>query len=244
MKRSIISCTDISDLTLRLAADIADTANRRINESGVFSFVLSGGSTPRALYRILAEPPYLDDMPWENIHLFWGDERSVPPDHRHSNYAMAFDAMICRLPLPEDNIHRMHGETEPGDAARAYELDILDFFMDECDLADEIPSFDYILLGIGEDGHTASLFPGAASLDETSRLVMPVEAPSYMPVTQRMTMTLPVIGAAKRVTFMVSGDGKREIVNAVLHDADAWDRYPAARVTAAEEVSWFTDIDL
>ena len=244
MKRSVISCTDISDLTIRLASDIAGSANVRINESGVFSLVLSGGSTPRALYRVLAEPPFLDDMPWENVHIFWGDERCVPPDHRHSNYSMAFDAMICRLPLPEDNIHRMRGEGNPDEAAREYELDIREFFMNERGLSDEIPSFDYILLGIGEDGHTASLFPGGISLDETRRLVVPVEAPSYMPVSQRLTMTLPIICAAKRVAFMVSGEGKREILNAILHDVNARERYPSARVTAAEEVIWYTDIDM
>lgn len=244
MKRSVISCTDISDLTIRLASDIAGSANRRINESGVFSLVLSGGSTPRALYRVLAEPPFLDDIPWENIHIFWGDERCVPPDHRHSNYAMAFDAMLCRLPLPDDNIHRMRGEVDHEEAAREYELDIREYFLDELDMSDEIPSFDYILLGIGDDGHTASLFPGAPSLDEKHRLVLPVDAPSYMPVTHRLTMALPLICAAKHVSFMVSGEGKRDILNAILHDADARDRYPAARVEAVEEVGWYTDIDM
>jgi len=209
---------------MRAAADaIALAIDRTCQARGRFTWALSGGTTPRALYRLLASDFYRERMPWRDVHVFWGDERHVPPDHPESNFGMAREAMLDKVPLPAANVHRIRGE-EP-DARRAaveYELALRSCF----ELADgEWPRFDLVLLGLGTDAHTASLFPGSKALRERERRVVApwVEALRAF----RITVTPPVLNHARRVLFLVSGEEKAEAVHAVLEGPRAPERYPA-----------------
>jgi 6-phosphogluconolactonase len=179
--------------------------------SGPISVALSGGSTPALLYRRLAEG-YRDSIPWDRLEVFFGDERAVPPDHPDSNYRLAFTTFLGKVAIPPERIHRMAGE-EPDleAAARRYEEEV-------CRSVpagpDGVPSFDLIWLGIGEDGHTASLFPGTKALEEKKRLVAANEAPALK--SRRLTFTLPLLNAAKVLQFIVAGKKKAPVVRRVL----------------------------
>jgi len=209
---------------MRAAADeIVAATQKAVDEHGRFTWALGGGSTPRALYRLLAGDPYRERMPWNAIHFFWGDERHVPPDHPDSNFRMAREAMLDAVPVPPENIHRVRAE-EP-DAQRAaveYEAALRSFFA----LAPgELPRFDLILLGLGKEGHTASLFPESPVLHERERLVAApwVEAQK----TFRITLTPPVLNHARQAMFLVSGEEKAEALRAVLEGPREPERYPA-----------------
>lgn len=224
------------------AAEIVlDAAREAVGSRNVFTLALSGGSTPRALYSLLAEPPYSESMPWERTHLFWGDERCVPPGHPESNYRTANEALISRILIPVGNVHRIRGElASPDEAALEYERDI-DGFYRACDAHYSVlPVFDLILLGMGNDGHTASLFPGRPELDECRRLAVPSEAPPESPVRSRVTLTFPVINNAARVVFLVTGDDKRPIVESILARDENSIVYPASRVQPRSELVWIT----
>ena len=226
---------DVSALMLATADEIVSLAAKAVMERGRFSWALSGGSTPRDLFRLLASGEYRDRMPWNAIHFFWGDERHVPPDHPDSNFRMAREAMLDAVPVPPGNIHRVPAE-EP-DASRAaaeYEATLQSFF----GLGEgEWPRFDLILLGLGKDGHTASLFPGGDAVNERRRLVVApwVEAQK----TFRVTFTPPVLNHARRAMFLVSGGDKAEALHAVLEGAREPERYPAQIVEG--NVSWWVD---
>jgi 6-phosphogluconolactonase len=193
------------------AADLARRVAHRIRslseESGTAprAIALSGGSTPKLLYETLAQPPFRDSVLWERLELFFGDERSVPPDHPDSNYRMANEALLSRVPVVA---HRMHAERGEADA---YERLVRERI---AATRDNIPVFDLILLGMGGDGHTASLFPGTEALAERSRLVVMNEVPQMK--TRRMTFTYPLINAARRVWVLVPGADKRERVKQCL----------------------------
>jgi 6-phosphogluconolactonase len=203
---------------------------------GLFTVALSGGSTPRSLYEVLADPeePFRALVPWANIHFFWSDERHVPPDHPESNYRMAYEAMLSHVPVTEANVHRIHSENpDAAAAAQAYEQTIK-----EVTQASPLPRLDLILLGLGNDGHTASMFPGSEVLHEATRLVA---APWVEHLkTYRITMTLPLINNAASVLFLVSGSEKAEIVKEVLQGPK---RYPAQEVKPAGELLWMLDKD-
>ena len=240
MDKTKRSFESIDDMSRSAANYILASAQSCIHDHGFFSLVLSGGSTPRRLYELLSESPYREAMPWKKVHVFWGDERCVPPDDPHSNYAMASQALISKAPIPEVNIHRMIGETMPEEqAADDYERTIRDFFESKGIRNMDFPSFDLILLGLGNDGHTASLFPGNEVLKEQKRWVRTVTAPPDMPVRMRLTLTVPVITNASRIMFLVSGVEKRDIVESILYKPDAYKRFPAALITAQDEVAWF-----
>ena len=229
----------IDEMSRYAAGSIIDYAQSCIHDHGFFSLVLSGGSTPRRLYELLSEPPYCEAMPWSKVHIFWGDERCVPPDDPHSNYALAFQALISMAPIPEANIYRMIGEIRPEEqAADDYERAIRDFFDSKGVRYTNFPSFDLILLGLGNDGHTASLFPGNEVLKEQKRWVRTVTTPPYMPVRQRLTLTIPVINNASRILFLVSGVDKRDIVESIIDKPDVSRSFPAALITAQDEVAW------
>jgi 6-phosphogluconolactonase len=207
---------------LRATADeIASIARAAVDARGRFAWALAGGSTPRDVYRLLASDPHRERMPWNAIHFFWGDERHVPPDHPDSNFRMAREAMLDAVPVPADNIHRVPAE-EP-DAQRAaaeYESTLREFFQ-----AQDWPAFDLIQLGLGKEGHTASLFPGGAAIRERERWVVApwVEAQN----TFRVTLTPPVLNHARRTLFLVAGDEKAEALHAVLEGAREPEVYPA-----------------
>ena len=174
-----------------------------------FALGLSGGSTPRRLFELLADEPFVTRIPWEQIHVFWGDERCVPPDHADSNFRMTRETLLDRVPLPATNVYRIPAEREPAQAATDYEDTLRAFFGTE-----GLPRFDLLLQGMGDDGHTASLFPGTAALDEESRWVVANYVEKLQ--TWRVTLTAPVINAAANVWFLVAGASKTGALHAVL----------------------------
>lgn len=213
----------VPELMRAAAGEVVRGAAKAVQERGLFTWALSGGSTPRDLYRLLTTPPYNDQLPWSAMHVFWGDERHVPPDDADSNFRMAREAMLDAVPLPAANIHRIHAEEpDAGVAAKAYETELRGFFH----LAPgEWPRFDLILLGLGKDAHTASLFPGGEAVHESERMVVApwVEAQN----TFRITLTAPVLNHARLTVFLAAGDDKAEPLRAVLEGARDPERYPA-----------------
>jgi 6-phosphogluconolactonase len=201
---------------------------------GRFAICLSGGSTPRRLYQLLAESPFRERMPWQRVHWFWGDERFVPWDHPDSNYGMAGAALLARAPIPAQNIHGIATDGRPGEAARAYER-VLKAYYGADTLDPARPLFDVQLLGLGPDGHTASLFPGIAVLDERQRWV--AEVVGAKPEA-RITLTYPALDSSAHAAFLVAGADKREILARALA-ADP--SLPAAGVRPVGELVWFTD---
>jgi 6-phosphogluconolactonase len=201
----------------------------------VFSVCLSGGSTPRGLYERLADPAVASRFPWSRVHWFWGDERFVPHDDPDSNYKMARDNFLSRVPAPEENIHAIPTEgLSPVEAAAAYETTLRRFYGAKI-IEPERPIFDVMLLGLGEDGHTASLFPGQPALDERRRWVVEAIGPKSDP---RITLTYPALDSSRDAVFLVEGKEKRGVVAR----AKAGDRtIPAGRIRPAGRLHWFTD---
>ena len=187
-----------------------------------FTLVLSGGLTPKNTFTLLAsDDSFRAQIPWERIHFFWGDERHVPPDHEESNYRMANEVMPSRVPVPGKNIHRIKSENpDAGNAAEQYEEELHKFFkLKRC----QLPRFDSVLLGMGTDGHTASLFPGTGALHEESRLVVANWVEQFQ--TYRITLTLPVLNNA--VMFIVSGKEKATMLKEVIEGKEQPTRLPA-----------------
>lgn len=215
----------------RTAAELfVRTARRAVRDSGRFAVALAGGSTPRALYSLLAEnDAWRGSMPWEKSHFFWGDERHVPPSHADSNFHMAMEAMLSRVPVPASNLHRIAGElAEADEAASSYERALREFF----GLAEgEYPRFDLVLLGMGGDAHTASLFPGTAALEERYRLVVSNRIEKLR--TERITLTVPVLNNAGHVVFLVSGADKADALAAVFEGPYEPARFPAQLIRPA-----------
>jgi len=238
-KPEIVICADVDELNRNAAAQFLATSNDSIARAGRFAVALSGGSTPKALYSLLASPAYRGRADWHRVHLFWGDERCVPPEHAESNYRMVEEALLRKVQIPAENIHRMAGGKEPTEAAAEYEQTLRGFFALG---AGQWPRFDLILLGLGEDGHTASLFPGSTALNEQNHLV----APTYVEKLKahRLTLTLPVINNAAQVSFLVAGESKSAIVkNLFCADSRPFD-YPAGRVRPWNgQLTWFITRD-
>jgi len=224
-ERTIIVCRDAGELNQKAAQRFIAAADRAAKSTGRFAVVLSGGSTPKGLYALLATPPFAERIPWPRVHLFWGDERCVPPDHADSNYRMAHEVLISRVALPAANVHRLRGEIEPQVAAAEYEQLLKEFFSLSKGAP---PRFDLILLGLGDDGHTASLFPGSVALKETQRLVVANFVDKLS--AHRLTLTLPVLNHGAEVAFLVAGHAKAAVVNAILGTKTAAPILPAAQV--------------
>jgi 6-phosphogluconolactonase len=229
-----------ADAMSRAAAEtlVQHVANCLQNQD-TFSIALSGGSTPKRLYSLLAkESASSARIPWERIHLFWGDERHVPPDHPDSNYRMAYRTLLSQAPIPAPHIHRFRGEdTDAGKAAADYELQIRRFFKIR---VGEMPRFDFVLLGMGADGHTASLFPGTSALKETQRLVLANWVEKFRAF--RLTLTAPVLNSAACILFLIAGQDKADAAKAVLEGNLQPQRYPAQLVQpSAGELIWFLD---
>jgi 6-phosphogluconolactonase len=201
----------------------------------VFAVCLSGGSTPRRLYELLADPAFASRFPWSRTHWFWGDERFVPHDDRDSNYRMARDAFLSRVPVPDDNVHAVPTEgLSPDQAAAAYETTLKRFYGAEI-IVPNRPLFDVTLLGIGENGHTASLFPGQPALQETRRWAVAVIGAKSEP---RITLTYPVLDSSHDAAFLATGKEKREVV---AHALAGDRRIPAAMVRPVGRLHWFLD---
>ncbi len=227
MNPSVVVYRDAESMALGAAGFFAESARDSVRERGIFTAVLSGGSTPRRLYRRLAGEPFRREIPWELVHLFWGDERTVPPDHGESNFGMARDELITPLGLSPDAVHRMAGEVDPARAAEAYEADLERFFG-----RGDPPRFDLVMLGMGEDGHTASLFPGSQALSENRRWVAASGVPGRGAL--RLTLTAPVFNRARRVVFLVSGSTKAAILKETLDGPRDPLRIPAQLVSPDE----------
>lgn len=230
----IVVLADPKAVAREAARRFVALAVEAVASRGRFSVALSGGSTPGALYRLLAEEPQRSAVPWERVHLFWGDERCVPPSDPASNYRLAHGTLIDGLPIPAENVHRMRGELAPEEAARAYDRELQDFF------CGPRPRFDLALLGLGSDGHTASLFSGSAALDERKQLAVAVTARYEDRPARRITLTLPAINSAREVWFLVTGSAKAQIVRDVLTGSQ--ERRPAQLIRpAAGQLTWLLD---
>lgn len=210
---------------------------KEVEKKGLFTAVLSGGKTPCRLYTALSSDEFRDKIPWDKVHLFWGDERPVGPGHPESNYSLADRALISKVDIPPENVHRIKGELEPSKAALEYEDEIRRFFGVS---RDEAPVFDLVFLGMGDDGHTLSLYPSTKALSEDRRLV--VENYVGKLNAYRITMTLRLVNSASSIIFLVSGKGKSGVLRQALSDPKAG--YPAQLVRPhTGEVRWFIDKD-
>jgi 6-phosphogluconolactonase len=226
---------DNAALAQAAAQEFHRMAEAAVQERGRFSVALSGGNTPRAIYSLLASEH--KKLPWDCIHVFFGDERHVPPDHPDSNFRMATESLLSKVPIPEKNVHRIRAELEAEVAAAEYEKQLVDFFHwgDH-----DWPRFDLIFLGIGEDGHTASLFPGSKALAESSRTVVANWVEKFQAF--RITLTFPVLNHAAEVIFLVSGADKAQILNEVLRPGAQ--KYPAQNVNPENgQLLWLVDQD-
>jgi 6-phosphogluconolactonase len=202
---------------------------------GEFAVCLSGGSTPRRLYQVLAEPEIASRFPWDRVHWFWGDERFVPHEHPGSNYRMAFVAFLSRVSVPAAKIHAIPTEgLSPQQAAAAYEADLKRFYGAQS-IAAQRPLFDVTLLGIGADGHTASLFPGHPALEVDDEWVVAVARAGSVP---RISLTYPALDSSRDLAFLVAGADKREILRRVQAGEHA---LPAARIRPAGRLHWLID---
>jgi 6-phosphogluconolactonase len=235
---SIEVLPDAEALALRAADVFAMAAQAAAAARGRFAAALSGGDTPRALYRHLARQQFAQKVPWRRVHLYWGDERCVPADDPASNYGMAREAFVKHVPIAAENVHRMHGEDDPEVAAHAYEEELRRLAKLERPVSD-VPVFDLVLLGLGRDGHTASLFPHSPALDEEERFCVAIEAPDGSP---RLTVTLPVINSARRVVVLVSGAEKAGMVAEVFEGFRLPKAVPAQAVAPVKgQLLWLLD---
>jgi 6-phosphogluconolactonase len=216
------------------ALHFIDCAQEAIKDHGFFAVVLAGGSTPKATYEKLATLEYTSSVDWDKVHVFWGDERCVGPEHEDSNYRMAFNVMLRHSPISVKQIYRIQGELEPQNAAKAYENQLQTFF------GGKVPRFDLILLGLGDDGHTASLFPDTKALQEKKRWV--IENYVKKLSTWRLTMTVNLINQAANVTFLVSGKDKSNIVRRVLAGRYTPEELPAQMIRPEKgQLRWLMD---
>jgi polyphosphate glucokinase len=232
-----------ADVLMQAAAEtFVRCAGRAIRNSGRFAVALSGGATPKGLYALLVSDPFRARVDWQHVELFWTDERCVPPDHPESNYRLARELLLGHLPVPEANVHRIHGEDDPAEAASAYERELRVAFATPQGLPRCEPRsrFDLVLLGMGEDGHTASLFPGTAALQEKTKWVVAHHADATS--TWRVTLTPPVINAAAEVFFLVSGAQKAAMLHRVTEGPSQPDLFPAQMIAPRDgRLRWLVD---
>ena len=234
--KKVIVLDDLQALYVHAAEEITHFAGDAICTHGEFTLCLSGGSTPAATYELMATRFKLS-VDWKEVQFFWGDERCVPPPDPASNYEMASRTMLSKLALNPSQIHRIRGEDTPADAARAYEEELHSFF----GLADgDLPHFNLVLLGLGDNAHTLSFFPGDPAIHERERLAIAVKVDA--PEPHRVTMTTPVANNAARVMFMVGGASKAQAVKNVLEGPRDPDRFPAQLIQPADgELIWLLD---
>ncbi len=229
---------DTSDQLAVAAAEVfVACASDSQRESNRFCVALSGGKTPKQVYELLATDDFRGRVNWSGVHLFFGDERAVPPDHPESNFKMVDDALISKVSIPVENVHRMKGEIEPEAAASQYEETLRSAFP-----GNSWPSFDLVFLGLGEDGHTASLFPGSKAMHEEVRWVLTTRNPETH--QQRITVTLPVLNHAKHAVFLVVGQNKAERLRDVLTEPQSRNRLPAQAIKLASgRLEWLVDAE-
>ncbi|HRC22620.1 MAG: 6-phosphogluconolactonase [Nitrospira sp.] len=235
---AIHTFTDAQELTRAAAGLFLEVGKQAIAERNRFLVALSGGSTPKALYSILANDKYAQQLNWSKVHFLFGDERSVPPTHADSNFAMANAILFSPLHIPSAQIHRMRGEDPPETAAAQYETTLRHL---TTAVPGQWPRLDLVLLGMGDDGHTASLFPGTASLTEQTRWVVPSTSPQG--TRARVTLTLGVINHASVILFLVAGRNKAAVVRRVLEQRPGDPGpYPAALIRPETgRLLWYLD---
>jgi 6-phosphogluconolactonase len=216
----------------RLLARLAEPRER-------LAVALTGGSSPEGLYRLLASEPYRSQIPWQRVHWFWGDDRFVPQSDERSNAGAARRLFLDRVPAPPETVHAIPTDAANVDeAARRYEAELRAFYgADQLDPGR--PLFDVVLMGVGSDGHTASLFPGQPQVDETRRWVVGVPQAGLEPFVPRVSLTLPALASTRDMLFLVTGRGKREILSRLLSGADL----PAARAHSQGDLVWLVDRD-
>jgi len=225
---------NLEELSKAAAQMFTDLSVRSVKEKGIFSVALSGGHTPGETYKLLSQKPYADKIPWEKVHVFWGDERCVPWDSPMNNAHNAYGAFLKDVPIPSAHIHRIYTMLSPVQAAGHYERIIKDFFRDQ------EPVFDLILLGLGKDGHTASLFPNDPLLQENIRLV--ANSKDLEKGIDRITFTPKLINQAVQITFLVNGNEKSEILAKVLSPKPGEEKLPANYIQPLNaQLYWFID---
>jgi 6-phosphogluconolactonase len=235
--RDVRTCPDAHSLARAAADHFAAVAASSIAARRRFSVALAGGSTPRLTYELLAADKLASQLDWSAIHVFWGDERCVPPDHPDSNYLMVRETLLARIPLTTANVHRIRGEEEPQEATADYERKLRKSFSQHHD--GQATTFDLVLLGMGTDGHTASLFPGSKLLREEGRWVAAHHDPTR---GWRVTLTPPAINSARHVTFLVSGESKSRTLRDVLIGTYQPNRLPAQIISPRSgNLLWLLD---
>ena len=228
---------DIDQLSAAVGEAIAELVNSATQAGRPFTIALSGGSTPKRLYECLAKPPLIEKINWSGVKIFFGDERAVPPTDEQSNYLMAKTALFDHLPIPSENIYRIQAELEDQKkAAKLYQQALLDNLDRN---AKGKPVFDLVLLGLGDDGHTASLFPGTPILEEKSQFVNAVYVPKLH--SWRLSITYPVINHAKRIFVLAAGDSKADILHDILCNTSSDTIYPIQRIQPKGELTWYLD---
>lgn len=223
---------DLEAISYEAAAIFATASTDCIASKGSFAVALSGGFTPIIFYKLLGSERYIKNIDWRCVHIFWADERCVPKEREDSNFRVAFETFISKVPLPTQNTHRIKSEKKPEDAAMEYEDEIRGFFGKMA-----LPVFDLVILGVGEDGHIASLFPDSRALKETTRLAVPV----YTDKGNRVTLTLPVLNNAAQILFLASGSSKAEVLHEILEGGNG-KGYPAGLMAPVSgNVMWLID---
>ena len=235
MKKAIQVLPDSDEMSKRGAEIFCQTAISSVNHRGSFAVAISGGSTPRATHRLLSEKPYLNAIPWSRTHMFWVDERLVAFASHHSNFGIAKKDFLDNIPIPADQIHPMPAMMQPEKGAVVYENDLKKFFQS---FNSNRPYFDLVILGVGKDGHIASLFPGHIPNSKPNRWVLSVKGGD--PDVYRLTLTYLVLNCARHILFMVSGKGKARIVQTIFEDSQA--QLPASLVEPLDgQVTWLLD---
>src|SRR5262249_45645486 len=231
----LLICADAAELAREAARRFAELAEAFTKDAGRFTVALSGGSTPKAMFQVLADKAFADALPWPSIYFFWGDERCVPPDHADSNYRMTYEALLSRVPIPRENIFRIPAEDEDHKRAAAnYSENLRTFF------ATERPSLDLVFLGMGADGHTASLFPGTIALCSGDRIAVA----NYVDKLQswRITLTAETINRARNIIILVAGADKATALKEVIEGPRNPEQYPSQLIKPSHgSLLWIVD---
>lgn len=239
--KSNVKIFDDSEAVARAATEkFIELSRDAIADHGAFSVALAGGSTPKRVYELLASDEFKGQVDWSKVHIFFGDERTVPPDHSDSNFRMANEAMLSKVSIPKENIHRMKGEGDAAANAEIYDAELRSFFKGGFKDGENFPRFDLIMLGMGDDGHTASLFPGSEALKEQTAWVVSNWVEKFN--TFRITLSAPAINNARHVMFIITGAGKADRLPEVINGARDTNRLPSQLIRPTNgELVWYVD---
>ncbi len=228
--------TNPDELSQNLAVEFVDFI--RNNKNDIINILLAGGSTPKIFYSYLALDKFKDKIEWGKVHFYWGDERCVSPDHSDSNYLMVKKSLLDKIDIPKENIHRIYGENSPEKEISRYSNELLN----NLTIKENIPIFDWVFLGLGNDGHTASLFPNSKNLNNINDLcVVEIQPESGQ---RRISLSLPILKNAQKITFLVTGRGKAEIIKKLLIDREITNQYPASLLFSKNKnIEWCLDVD-